>query len=210
MKKQKYYVVWIGRQTGIFKSWGECEEQIKGYHGAKHKSFETLELAEKASNGSSEDYIGSNESKSELTAEQLMLIGNPIEDSIAVDAAWNTISGIVEYQIVYTKDKKNIFKSATYEDGTINIVEFLALVHALAHCKQKNIPLPIYSDSVTALKWTKDKEAHTSHKRSDKNVELFNLLNRAETWLKENEYENKILKWETAAWGENPADYGRK
>jgi ribonuclease HI len=29
-------------------------------------------------------------------------------------------------------------------------------------------------------------------------------------WLKENEYPNKILKWETRAWGENPADFGRK
>ena len=31
-----------------------------------------------------------------------------------------------------------------------------------------------------------------------------------EKWLNENKYENQILKWETKAWGENPADFGRK
>lgn len=36
------------------------------------------------------------------------------------------------------------------------------------------------------------------------------MLSRAEKWLKENDYPNEVLKWETKAWGENPADFGRK
>ena len=31
-----------------------------------------------------------------------------------------------------------------------------------------------------------------------------------EKWLKENSFSNPILKWETKAWGEIPADFGRK
>ncbi len=31
-----------------------------------------------------------------------------------------------------------------------------------------------------------------------------------ENWLRENNYETKIVKWETKAWGEIPADFGRK
>lgn len=36
------------------------------------------------------------------------------------------------------------------------------------------------------------------------------MLARAENWLKNNTFENELLKWETKAWGENPADFGRK
>ena len=35
---------------------------------------------------------------------------------------------------------------------------------------------------------------------------LFELIKRAENWLKTNSYKNPILKWETKAWGEIPAD----
>ena len=36
------------------------------------------------------------------------------------------------------------------------------------------------------------------------------LIGRAETWLKNNSYNNKIIKWDTKKWGEIPADFGRK
>jgi ribonuclease HI len=39
MPKKKFYAVAIGRQLGIFRSWSECEAQVKGYKGAKFKSF---------------------------------------------------------------------------------------------------------------------------------------------------------------------------
>ena len=42
------------------------------------------------------------------------------------------------------------------------------------------------------------------------NKKLFDMLARAKKWLHANTYENEILKWETKAWGENPADFGRK
>ena len=36
-----YYAVYQGRQTGIFTTWGECQQQIQGYSGAKFKKFKT-------------------------------------------------------------------------------------------------------------------------------------------------------------------------
>ena len=39
MPKIKYYAVAVGYQKGIFKSWRECEAQVKGFKGAKFKSF---------------------------------------------------------------------------------------------------------------------------------------------------------------------------
>ncbi len=70
--------------------------------------------------------------------------------------------------------------------------------------------LPIYSDSRTAISWAKRKSARTKQTENKANKKLFELIERAEKWLKENSYPNKILKWETRAWGENPADFGRK
>jgi ribonuclease HI len=41
MKKQKFYVVWKGRRTGIFESWDECQAQINRFADAKYKSFKS-------------------------------------------------------------------------------------------------------------------------------------------------------------------------
>ena len=210
-KKPKFYVVWKGRQTGVFTSWEDCKAQTNGFDGAVFKSFETRELAEEAFNQSSYQYVGKNKKHiSSLSKEELALIGEPIEDAIAVDGAWDNNTGLVEYQGVYLKTGEVLFHVGPLEDGTINIVEFLAIVHALALSKQWNWKVPIYSDSKIALTWIRDLQFRTNHPRSEKNKKLFDMLERADKWLNNNTFENEILKWETKAWGENPADFGRK
>ncbi|TLF52251.1 ribonuclease HI [Halomonas urmiana] len=47
-KGPKSYVVWVGRQTGIFSTWDECSRQVKGYPKALYKSFPSREEAEAA------------------------------------------------------------------------------------------------------------------------------------------------------------------
>lgn len=88
--------------------------------------------------------------------------------------------------------------------------EFLAIVHGLGYLKKRGLSIPIYSDSKTAIKWVRDKKANTKLVRNEVNKQLFELLERAEYWLKTNTYDNAILKWETAEWGEIYADFGRK
>src|SRR5690606_34919171 len=210
MAKKKFYVVWVGRETGVFESWEECNAQIVRFPNAQYKSFKTKQLAEQAFNSPSKEFIGKNLFETELTPEQLAIIGDPIKESIAVDGAWNTITGLVEYQGVDTDWGESLFRVGPLEDGTNNMVEFLGIVHALAYCKQRNSKLPIYSDSKNAINWVKDKEVRTKHPRSENNVKLFELVDRAIKWLNDNQFDNKILKWETKAWGENPADFGRK
>ena len=48
MAKLKYYAVAKGRITGIFDNWEDCNNSIKGFSGAKYKSFSqaALDLAE--------------------------------------------------------------------------------------------------------------------------------------------------------------------
>jgi len=208
--KQKFYVVWEGRDTGIFHSWAECNAHIEGFPQAKYKSFKTWELAEKAWRSPPGEFIGKEVFETTLTPDQLTLIGEPELESISVDGAWNTSSGDVEYRAVHTRTGELLFAKGPYEDGTNNIAEFLGLVHAMAHCVKHGLGLPIYTDSMTAISWVRRKKSFTKHPRSERKKTLFDMVNRAEHWLATNEYTGRIRKWETEAWGEIKADFGRK
>lgn len=210
-KKKKYYTVWQGHKTGVFESWNICKKQITDYQGAQYKSFPTLKAAKEALEGNYFDYIGKNKSfKSELTNEQLKKIGQPNYNSISVDAASSGNPGIMEYRGVDTKTKKQLFIQGPFEQGTNNIGEFLALVHGLAILKKNNSDRILYTDSKTAMSWVRKKNCNTKLERNIKNKPVFDLVDRAIDWLKNNSYKTVIVKWETKAWGEIPADFGRK
>jgi ribonuclease HI len=210
MAKKKYYTVWEGGKVGVFESWDECQKSIKGYPNAKYKSFPTRQAAEAALKGNYSDYI------TKQTNVSLQLEGlnenkpKPVFPSLAVDAAWNTATGDMEYRGVDAKTAREIFRQGPYFDGTNNVGEFLAIVHGLAFLKQKGSNLPIYTDSMTAISWIRKKRANTTLKKTERNQILFDLIARAEKWLRENTWQNKLLKWETQIWGEIPADFGRK
>jgi len=116
----------------------------------------------------------------------------------------------MEYRGVDTQTHEQLFHQGPFMDGTNNVGEFLALVHGIAYLKEKNSDRMIYSDSRIAIGWVKKKKCNTKLKRTSKNDSLFKLIARAEAWLKKNDYTTRILKWETKAWGEIPADFGRK
>ncbi len=209
-KKKKFYVVWQGKHPGIFESWKDCKAQIEGYKGAQYKSFATFEEAKKAYNGNYKDYKGKSKGKSELSPEELLKIGDPNYNSIAVDAASSGNPGRMEYRGVDTKTKKVLFHQGPFEQGTSNVGEFLALVHGLAFLQQKKSERILYSDSRIAIGWVRKKKCGTKLVKNAKNAQLFELIERAENWLKKNRFNTPIVKWETKAWGEIPADFGRK
>ena len=210
-KKTKYYTVWKGHNTGVFESWDDCKAQIKDYKGAQYKSFSTFDAAKKAYKEGPKDYIGKSKTfKSELSEEQLKKIVQPNYNSIAVDAASSGNPGKMEYRGVDTKTKKQLFIQGPFEEGTNNIGEFLAIVHGLAFLKQHNSDRIIYTDSKTAMSWVRKKACNSKLERNDKNKPVFDLVDRAVQWLKTNQYTTTIVKWETRAWGEIPADFGRK
>ncbi len=209
-KGKKYYVVWEGNNPGIYNSWTECQLQIKGYPNARYKSFKTEAEAVAAFRGNYEDAIErGGKTKSKVTqipdSEKEKIVWN----SIAVDAACSGNPGAMEYQGVNTGDGSQIFHQQ-FKLGTNNIGEFLAIVHALAMLKKQGKDTPIYTDSRTAMAWVRNRKANTKLKRTASTAHLYELIGRAETWLKNNSYSNKILKWDTDNWGEIPADFGRK
>jgi ribonuclease HI len=133
-----------------------------------------------------------------------------VANGYAVDAACSGNPGFLEYRCVHYTTGEEIFRKGPYENGTNNVGEFLAIVHALALFKRKKITAPIYSDSETAIDWVESRRCRTKLEMHESNAELFWVIDRAEKWLLENDYENRVLKWHTEVWGEIPADFGRK
>lgn len=206
MKKPKFYVVWKGRQTGIFRSWEECAAQVSGYPGAEFKSFESLAAAQAAFQGQYADYRG----KPAASAAWLFSPSPPRLPSICVDAACSGSPGPLEWRGVDTESGRELFRQGPYPDGTNNVGEFLAIVHALAWQEKNGLAQPVYSDSEIALGWVRAGRCRTELNRTHQNAELFALIARAEAWLSAHPPRVSLLKWDTGAWGENPADFGRK
>ncbi len=210
-KKKKFYTVWKGHHTGVFESWEDCKAQIKDFKGAKYKSFATFDAAKRAYKEGPKAYIGKSKVfKSELSEAELKRIGQPNYNSISVDAASSGNPGKMEYRAVDTKTKKQLFIQGPFEEGTNNIGEFLAIVHGLAYLKQQQSNRIIYTDSKTAMSWVRKKTCNSKLQRNSTNKPVFDLVDRAVKWLNENSYTTTIVKWETKAWGEIPADFGRK
>jgi ribonuclease HI len=210
-KKKKFYVVWKGKTPGIYTTWDECSKQVAGFPGAQYKSFSTIAEAELAFQQKPERILFSGKEKAEKKTSSKISSSSPLPVCIVVDAAWNSVQKDMEYQGIFFHTGKRIFHLGPLPNGTNNIGEFLAIVHALGYCKKHDLnDMPIYSDSRNAIGWVKQKKCKTNLELSAKTKHIHDLIQRAESWLHHNHYKNKVLKWETAFWGENPADFGRK
>ncbi|MBR5912035.1 MAG: ribonuclease H family protein [Bacteroidales bacterium] len=213
MAKNRFYVVWSGRNPGIYSDWEVCKREIMGCKGAKYKGFPDRLSAEKAFKDGPDAYWGKDVAPIiDLAAAK----ERPVSPCITVDAACSGNPGKMEYQGVFVDfatqpaTRRDLFKSPVFPNATNNIGEFLALVHALALQKKNGWKYPIYSDSVNAQIWVRQKKCKTKLQPNAKNEQLFELVARAEKWLNENAIEVPIFKWKTEIWGEIPADYGRK
>ncbi|MFC5469270.1 ribonuclease H [Cohnella suwonensis] len=217
--KQKFYVVWAGRTPGVYASWAECQEQTNGFDQAKFKSYETKAAAETAYREGWKKHWGAGKSgttsagakpRSSASPASAEAVGEIDYDSISVDVGTNGNPGPVEYKGVDTRTGEVIFAVGPIRKGTNNLGEFLAIVHGLAYLKKLGSDKTVYSDSVNALKWVKQKEVSSTLPRDESTKEIWDMVDRAVSWLRTNAYKNNVLKWQTKSWGEIKADYGRK
>ncbi len=137
-------------------------------------------------------------------------IGEIDYDSISVDVGTHGNPGPIEYRGVDTRTGKVLFSNESIGKGTNNLGEFLAIVHALAYLKEQGSGKTVYSDSLNALKWVREKKVSTTLVKDESTRQVWELVQRAEEWLRTHTYDNKVLKWQTKAWGEIKADYDRK
>jgi ribonuclease HI len=206
MPKQKFYVVWKGRRSGIFTSWEECSASVSGYPGAEYKAFESLPAAQAAFDQS---YA---QARTSASARQPWLFAptRPRLPSLCVDAACAGVPGPLEFRGVITETGEPIFHAGVFPLGTNNIGEFLAVVHALEWLDERSLDWPIYSDSETALAWARTGKCRTNLARVADTIKLYDMIEYAQLALAKKKYKNPLLTWDTGVWGEIPADFGRK
>jgi ribonuclease HI len=219
-KKKKHIDLWMELDKVLSKK----SHSISFRHSKDVKSDYNFQLAEQAAKSMSGKKNLPTDLKTDNNADlfstatknideenkTIFIDSTPILDSICVDASSLSNPGPTEYRAVNTQTKQIIF-SHKLGEATNNIGEFLAIVHALALYKKQEKDLKvIYSDSQNAISWVKQKTCKTKFEQTENNQKLFEIIARAICWLQENTYSTKILKWNSGAWGEIPADYGRK
>ena len=126
-----------------------------------------------------------------------MPVSKPIVDSICVAASSIGNPGDVEYRGAHTATREVIFYKRPMSNGTKELAEFLAIVHALAHLNNQGRNIPIYCASETAILWVRSKSLWTNLEQNENKEEIFNLIERALSWLKSKDYTNAVLKWDT-------------
>ena len=131
-RKAKFYVVWQGREAGIYDSWNDCEAQVKGV-SAQYKGFATREEAEKALAEGFEKHITAAPRTSPFTKpnpidtpENMLLQGIKLP-ALAVDAACSGNPGIMEFRGVIADTGTEVFHRGPYVNGTNNIGEFFGI-----------------------------------------------------------------------------------
>lgn len=126
-------------------------------------------------------------------------------EGIATDAAHSTKNGLTEYQGIDLKTGKRLFYR-NLGNKTVNIGEFLGVVEAAKFIIENDFqPRVIYTDSVTAIAWFRNKKTASKKKCRD--------LQKAEIFLKVLSWDIDTIEvrhWDNKAWGETPADFGNK
>lgn len=80
-KTNKFYAVREGQNPGIYRTWDECQKNIKGYKGAKYKSFKTEEEAKCFMN---ETESAKNETNTATMNQEIKDLINNIDDATTV------------------------------------------------------------------------------------------------------------------------------
>jgi len=126
-------------------------------------------------------------------------------EGITTDAAHSTKNGRTQFRAIELSTGKELFNH-DIGNQTVNIGEFLGVVEAAKYIIENNFyPKVIYTDSITALTWFKNKSTASKKINAD--------LKKAEVFLKVMAVEVdkiKVIHWKNDLWGEIPADYGNK
>lgn len=216
----KFYVVWVGRNPGVYSDLNDALEQIDDFPGASFKSYDNAEEAALAFRKGTARSEGKELGSLLLDAQRRNVPQNGKKDYMtipeidlngwAVDAACAGNPGRMEYRGVELMTGRELFRVGPFEQSTNNIGEFLAIVHALSLMFRLGERHTIYSDSKTGMSWVRNRKVKTQLERNAKSEKSFQLMERALSWLNSHTVDTKILKWETDRWGEIPADFGRK
>jgi ribonuclease HI len=156
---KKYYVVWEGREKGIFTDWNTCKKHIDKFAGARYKSFKTREEAESAFKGSSGAAIyrkkstakkSSGKGPKTYTAAEVDAL--PIHTKIFTDGGCEHKPGKAGSGVAVYRDGviDELWYGLYNPKGTNNTAELNALFQALLMAEKEienNVTVAIFCDS---------------------------------------------------------------
>ncbi len=156
MAKKKYYVIWEGRQTGIFEDWPTAQAAVAGHKGAKFKGFESRALAEEAFRQAPEKSIVAKKSSRPSKKRAPFELDESFDIHIFCDGGCDpnpgpAASGIIVYQSGKIQAKYH----GLYHTGTNNTAELNALFEAMRLAKdllEAGKKVQILSDSSYSVK----------------------------------------------------------
>lgn len=198
-----YYGVQAGRSPGVYKSWDECQAQVKGYKGAKYRKFknhqEAIDFAEARTPVSCE---GKNDiiKLKDVKANEMVAY---------VDGSFNLESMTYSYGVVViTKNGKETFKGKEEKEGLAQMRnvsgELKAAMVAMEIARERGVnTLYLHYDYYGIEKWAlgqwkTNKEGTKAYKefydsiKGDINVVFVKVA--AHTGVKYNEEADKLAK----------------
>lgn len=144
-----YYAVRNGRNIGIFTSWNDCNESVKGYKNASYKKFDTIQEAEMfIQNSKTQEFRDTQELYDEFTPDYYVYT----DGSCSNNGKHNAVSGIGIFFGI--NDPRNISKKINGKH-TNNIAELTAIIETYNIIENDIIQgkkIAIVSDSEYAIK----------------------------------------------------------
>lgn len=127
-----YYSVFKGFNKGIYKSWKECEKEVKGYKGAIYKKFKLESDAIL--------FLNNGVKKEERNIIKVYTDGSCINNGKKESKAGIGI-------FFGDEDKRNVSRKLNLDRVTNNVAELSALIEALDILKNESRDVIIYTDS---------------------------------------------------------------
>lgn len=119
--------------------------------------------------------------------------------------------GRCEHRTIDIASGAIVHESVIYEQGTINLAEFLAIYWSLRYLHGLGDgSTAVWSDSQYGINWTMAMETRSKLPLNEFTYEIIDAAAEAVEWLKEHRPTNPVRKWRTDLWGDVPADYDRK
>jgi ribonuclease HI len=155
---QRFYVVWSGRQTGVFTDWATAQRAVDRFAGARFKSFSTRAEAEQAyrEGNSPADASRARTNRKPAGERRALHTAHQFDVSIYCDGACDpnpghSGSGIVVYR---GGELRELWFGLYDPQGTNNTAELKALYHALRMAEseiERGNTVEVCSDSAYAL-----------------------------------------------------------
>lgn len=168
---KKYYAVQCGRHIGVYDTWAACEAEVKGYGGAKYKSFSTKKEAEAFALGKETPEKPSTlkGKKGLVDREGKVAHTNSAEVVAYIDGSFDKRKGIIGYGgIIFWQGTEETFSLGTKDEELLpfwNVAgELLAAMHVMRVALEKGAKTcALYYDYMGIEMWATGRWKANNH-----------------------------------------------